>query len=120
MLIQILEYKPRFVLSGKGSAALDITISPTVLDFERTASKSRNRSYYRYFNVKLSDVLPRVRENSRKKQTFSPGQGILIILGDGGHRGTGYVTVTKMAHELLTFAFHLNDLIGYQKEKMEW
>ena len=25
----------------------------------------------------------------------------------------GYITLTKMAHELLTFDFHLNDLIGY-------
>ena len=45
---------------------------------------------------------------------------ILYLLGDGGYRGTGYITLTKMAHELLTFDFHLNDLIGYQKEKIEW
>ena len=44
----------------------------------------------------------------------------MIILGDGGYRSTGYITLTKMAHQLLTFAFHLNVLIGQQKEEVEW
>ena len=26
----------------------------------------------------------------------------MIVLGDGGYCGTGYITLTKMAHQLLT------------------
>ena len=36
-------------------------------------------------------------------------------LGDGGYRSMGYITLTKMAHQLLSLTFHLNVLIGHQK-----
>ena len=39
----------------------------------------------------------------------------MIILGDGGYRSMGYITLTKIAHQLLTLTFHLNVLIGHQK-----
>ena len=42
----------------------------------------------------------------------------MIILGDGGHHSMSYVTLTKMAHQLLTLTYHLNVVIGHQKEIM--
>ena len=44
----------------------------------------------------------------------------LIILGDAGYHGMGYITLTKMAHQLLTLSFHLNVLIGHQKGDEFW
>ena len=38
-----------------------------------------------------------------------------IILGDGGHRGTGYVTPIVYNVFWLTLTFHLNVLIGHQR-----
>ena len=42
----------------------------------------------------------------------------MITLGDGSYHRTGYTTLTKIAHQLLTLTIHLNVLIGHQKEIM--
>ena len=36
----------------------------------------------------------------------------MIILGDGGYCSMGYITLNKMAHQLLPFAFYSNVLIA--------
>ena len=55
-----------------------------------------------------------------RRQVWSMQETTEIILGDGGYHGMGYITLTKMAHELLTFDFHLNDLIGYHSIFSFW